>query len=227
VSPIEGMALGLEILTISNQNNWPLLPIGCCEDRLQRTANTDQCPYSAGIGALDTPGFTRCPPQREGTNLAIMIKNVSYDYRLVALSIVLAIVAAHAVLELTGRLSAARGWRKVFWLAGGSIAMGMGICAMHYVDMCALSASLPVSYHLPIVMLSLMAAIAASAVALFVVSRPTMGIGQEIAGSVAMGIGIAATHYIGMAAMRSSAMILQDRRIVALSIGLDWCALEI
>jgi diguanylate cyclase (GGDEF)-like protein/PAS domain S-box-containing protein len=57
-------------------------------------------------------------------------------------------------------------------------------------------------------------------VALFVVSRPEMNVWQGIAGSVVMGGGIAAMHYIGMAAMRCSAVVVYDRRIVALSIGL-------
>jgi len=79
---------------------------------------------------------------------------------------------------------------------------------------------IPVFYYLPTVLFSLLAAIAASAVALFVVSRPEMNVWQGIAGSVVMGGGIAAMHYIGMAAMRCSAVVVYDRRIVALSIGL-------
>ena len=59
----------------------------------------------------------------------------------------------------------------MLWLAGGSSAMGMGIWAMHYVDVFALSIPMPIFYHLPTVVLSLLAAIAASATALFVV-RP-------------------------------------------------------
>ena len=47
-----------------------------------------------------------------------------------------------------------------------------------------------------------------------------MTVWQEVAGSVVMGSGIAAMHYIGMAAMRCAAVIVYDRRIVALSIVL-------
>jgi diguanylate cyclase (GGDEF)-like protein/PAS domain S-box-containing protein len=148
-----------------------------------------------------------------------MMINVAHDYRLVALSVVLATFAAYAALELAGRLTAARGRPRLFWLIGGSAAMGMGICTMHYVDMFALSLPMPVFYHLPTVLLSLLAAITGSATFLFVVSRPAMVLWQEIAGSVVMGGGSAATHYIGMAAMRCSAVILYDRRFVALSIG--------
>ncbi len=98
--------------------------------------------------------------------------------------------------------------------------MGVGVWAMHYVGMLALTMPMPVAYHLPTVVLSLLAAVAASGVALFVVSRPRMSIWQEVAGSAFMGSGIAATHYIGMAAMRCAAVIVYDRRIVALSIVL-------
>ena len=152
--------------------------------------------------------------------LFTMIMNVAHDYRLVALSVLLATLAAYTALELAGTLTAARGWRRVLWLAGGSTAMGMGIWAMHYVDMFALSPPTPVVYHLPTVVLSLLAAMGASATALFVISRSEMGVWQEIAGGVATGSGIAATHYIAIAAMRWPGVIVYDRRIVALSIGL-------
>src|SRR4030088_347786 len=149
-----------------------------------------------------------------------MMINVAHDYRLVALSVVLATFAAYAALELAGRLTAARGRPRLFWLIGASAAMGMGMCVMHYVDMFALSLPMPVFYHLPTVLLSLLAAIAGSAAFLFAVSSTVMRLWQEIAGSLIMGSGIAATHYIGMAAMRFSAVILYDGRIVAISIGL-------
>ncbi len=91
---------------------------------------------------------------------------------------------------------------------------------MHYVGTLALNMPMPVFYHLPTVALSLLAAISASAVALFVVSLTKMDLWQEIVGSIVMGGGIAAMHYIGMAAMRCAAVIVYDFRIVALSIVL-------
>src|SRR5947199_167836 len=95
----------------------------------------------------------------------------SYDFRLVGLSVVLAMLAAYAALDLAGRVTAARGWARAFWLAGGSTSMGLGIWAMHYIGMLAFSLPVPVLYHYPTVIISLLAAIGASAVALFTVSR--------------------------------------------------------
>jgi diguanylate cyclase (GGDEF)-like protein/PAS domain S-box-containing protein len=151
---------------------------------------------------------------------SMTIANGSYDYRLVMLSIVLAMFASYAALDLAGRVTSARGWVRAIWLSGGAAAMGLGIWAMHYVGMLALTMPMPVVYHLPTVVLSLLAAIAASGVALFVVSRPKMSVWQEITGSVVMGSGIGAMHYIGMAAMRCAAVIVYERRIVALSMVL-------
>jgi diguanylate cyclase (GGDEF)-like protein/PAS domain S-box-containing protein len=144
--------------------------------------------------------------------------NGNYDYRLVALSILLAVFASYAALDLAGCVTSAHGRVRAFWLSAGAAAMGLGIWAMHYVGMLALTMPMPVAYHLPTVVVSLVAAIGASGVALFVVSRPKMNVWQEILGSVVMGSGIAAMHYIGMAAMRCSAAAVYDSRIVALSI---------
>jgi diguanylate cyclase (GGDEF)-like protein/PAS domain S-box-containing protein len=155
----------------------------------------------------------------------------SYDYRLVTLSVALAMFASYAALDLAGRVTSTQGWVRAIWLSAGAAAMGLGIWAMHYVGMLALTTPMPVFYHLPTVAVSLFAAICASGAALFVVSRPKMSSWQEVAGSVVMGGGIAAMHYIGMAAMRCSAVIVYDRRIVALSIGLaiviSWVALRL
>jgi NO-binding membrane sensor protein with MHYT domain len=59
----------------------------------------------------------------------------SYDYRLVILSVFIAVLASYAALDLSGRLAAARGRARLIWLCGGAIAMGVGIWAMHYIGM--------------------------------------------------------------------------------------------
>jgi PAS domain S-box-containing protein len=142
----------------------------------------------------------------------------TYDYRLVALSVCLAMAASYAALDLAGRVTAAHRWARLFWLIGGAIAMGLGIWAMHYIGMLAVSMPMPVLYDFPTVLLSLLAAIGASAVALLIVSRQTMGVYQEIIGSIIMGSGIAAMHYIGMAAMRVPANIRYNLGIVGFSV---------
>jgi len=137
---------------------------------------------------------------------ALLPIQATYDYRLVALSVVIAIFASYAALELAGRVTAARSYARSAWLVGGAFAMGSGIWSMHYTGMLAYRLPIPVYYHVPTVLLSLLAAIFASFIALFVVSRQQLTTFRVMVGSLLMGAGIAAMHYTGMAAMRLSAM---------------------
>jgi PAS domain S-box-containing protein len=142
----------------------------------------------------------------------------SYNYALVALSVLIAIFASYTALDLAGRVTAARGWTRAIWLLGGAGAMGTGIWSMHYIGMLAFILPIPVAYHWPTVLLSLIAAILASVVALGVVSRQKMGWFRALAGSVVMGAGIASMHYIGMAAMRLPAICQLNSFLVVLSV---------
>jgi NO-binding membrane sensor protein with MHYT domain/nitrogen-specific signal transduction histidine kinase len=142
----------------------------------------------------------------------------SYNYALVALSVLIAIFASYAALDLAGRVTAAGGWTRAVWLLGGAGAMGTGIWSMHYIGMLAFILPIPVAYHWPTVLLSLFAAILASVIALYVVSRQKMGASRAVAGSVLMGAGIASMHYIGMAAMRLPAICQFNSFLVVLSV---------
>ena len=144
----------------------------------------------------------------------------SYDYRLVALSVFIAVLASYAALDLAGRVTSAQGGARSLWLSGGATAMGIGIWSMHYVGMLAFRLPVPVQYDWPTVFLSLLAAILASAIALFVVSRAEMGLLRAVVGSVFMGSAIAGMHYIGMAAMRLPAMCHFSVGIVTVSVAL-------
>src|SRR6202790_3035130 len=142
----------------------------------------------------------------------------SYNYALVALSVLIAMFASYAALDLAARVTAAGGWTRAVWLLGGASAMGIGIWSMHYIGMLAFILPIPVAYHWPTVLLSLFAAILASVIALYVVSRPKMGASRALAGSVLMGAGIAGMHYIGMAAMRLPAICQFNSLLAVLSV---------
>ena len=98
--------------------------------------------------------------------------------------------------------------------------MGMGVWAMHYIGMLAYHLPVPILYDWPTVLWSLLAAVLAAAVALFVVSRSKMGPLSIGLGGLLMGSGIAAMHYIGMEAMRLPAMCRYSTGLVSLSVVL-------
>lgn len=144
----------------------------------------------------------------------------TYDYSEVARSVLIAILASYAAIDLAGRVAVAVGWARVAWVTGGAAAMGLGIWSMHFKGMLAFRLPIPVHYHWPTVLLSLLVAILASAFALYVVSRQTLGLRRASIGSAIMGGGIAGMHYIGMSAMRLAAEMEFHVFLVTLSIGL-------
>lgn len=140
---------------------------------------------------------------------------------LVLTSLVISILACWTALELSCRVHAQRRRAaKAFWLGTGAFVMGLGIWAMHYVGMLAVHTGMPVLYHWPTVVLSAVAAMLASAVAFYLVSRPTLSPLGLLCGGLLMGGGIASMHYIGMAAMRTPCTFTYSRPLVALSLFL-------
>src|SRR5260370_31780447 len=106
----------------------------------------------------------------------------SYDYGEVARSVLIAIAASYAALDLAGRVTAARGRIRLAWLGGGATAMGIGIWAMHFKGMLAFHLPVAVEYHWPTVLASLLAAILASAVSLDVSSPQKLGLLHALIG---------------------------------------------
>src|ERR1700687_1739706 len=141
------------------------------------------------------------------------------DYSEPARSVLIAIAASYAALDLTGRGSAAASGRdRLAWLSGGAAAMGIGIWAMHFNGMLAFRLPISVEYHWPTVLVSLFVAILASVVALYVASVRKIGWVEALTGSAIMSLGIAGMHYIGMAAMRLPAITRYSPLLVALSV---------
>lgn len=142
----------------------------------------------------------------------------SYNYNEVARSILIAVAASYAALDLGGRVTAAHGWVRAAWLTGGAIAMGIGIWAMHFKGMMAFRLPVTVDYHWPTVLASLLIGVLSSAIALYTATRQKMGPIQAWTGSLIMGGGIAALHYVAMASMRLAAVTRFDPILVALSV---------
>lgn len=138
--------------------------------------------------------------------------------RLVMLSIITAMVAAYTALELARYIGEASGRTRWLWLMAGSGVMGLGIWSMHFIAMLALSLPLAVSYDPVITLASMLLAIVASALALYLVSGERMSRGHWLWGGLLMGSGIAAMHYVGMAAMQIQGSIVYQPLLFVVSI---------
>ena len=142
----------------------------------------------------------------------------TYEPTLVIVSVVVAILSSYTALSLAGRVATARGAIAWGWILGGALAMGTGIWAMHFVGMLAFRLPIPLGYDFSITLLSLLLPITASALALWLVSRPVLRRESLIAGAILIGIGINGMHYTGMEAMLMDPPIRYAPLLVALSL---------
>lgn len=131
-----------------------------------------------------------------------------YNPLLVAISFVIAILAAWTALSMAGRVSTSRGKTAAFWLTGGGVSMGIGIWSMHFIGMMAMDNAMLMHYSLWLTSLSMIVAIASSLFALWLVSVDRLSPRRLLPGSLVMGTGIVVMHYTGMAAIEVSSPII-------------------
>lgn len=125
-----------------------------------------------------------------------------YDVRMTALSVVPAVLSSVLALYVAGRLR--RGFAQLLLAA---LFMGLGICAMHYMGMSAITFTPGASYAPFWVAASIVVAVAVSLVALHLLTRlswvdtePRFAV--QIGASALMALGVCGMHYTGMAALR-------------------------
>ncbi|WP_394788203.1 putative bifunctional diguanylate cyclase/phosphodiesterase [Rhodoferax sp.] len=126
---------------------------------------------------------------------------VRYAFGIVALSYFIASFASYVALDLAKRVRTPDRAVALGWWLGGSVAMGTGIWSMHFVGMLAVTLPFTVGYGYVVTALSWVAAVAVSAIALYVASRNRLTLPRLAVGALAMGAGICTMHYTGMAAM--------------------------
>ena len=147
-----------------------------------------------------------------------MVVTGTYDPYLVALSILVATFASYTALDLGGHVAVARGSTRRAWLAVAAITMGGGIWSMHFIGMLAFVMPIRMSYNIGLTTVSLLVAIFVTGVGFYVIGRESVSPVRLALSGVFMGLGIAAMHYTGMAAMRGPAELSYHQLFVALSV---------
>ena len=119
---------------------------------------------------------------------------VGYDAGLTVLSLAVAVAATAASFAWVSRMGA----RERDVLPAG-VLMGGGVAAMHYTGMGAMRMGAGLAYAWPLVALSVLIAVGASAAALWLVLRPHQ-VGQKLLAAGVMGFAVYGMHYCGMLA---------------------------
>ncbi|MCE0722438.1 MHYT domain-containing protein [Legionella resiliens] len=150
-----------------------------------------------------------------------------YDWKLVALSYVIAVLASYVALNLVGRLRATRtNHARIYLLLGGAFAMGAGIWSMHFVGMLAFIMPMSMEYDFSWTLASLIVAILASALALFILQKKDYSVLHFALGGLVVGLAISSMHYMGMEGMKSHVHIHYLPGLFFLSILIGIAAAE-
>ena len=144
----------------------------------------------------------------------------SYDTWVVAASVAIAVFASFVTLGLASRVRSANVRMAKVWWISGALVMGTGIWSAHFIGMQAFEISIALGYEGGLTLLSWVAAVIASGVALGIAAEEKYRPSHLVIGAVAMGGGICAMHYLGMLALEMTIPIAWDWSLVLVSIGI-------
>lgn len=147
-----------------------------------------------------------------------------YNWTLVLISIMVAIFASLVALDIGRLLLISDQKIKFKWIATGSMILGLGIWSMHFIGMLAFQLPIDVTYNLPIVLISVVPALVASALTLYMISLPGRSLKRLTVGALILSSGILSMHYIGMEAMQMEALLRYDTAIWWLSVLIGYAA---
>ncbi len=162
---------------------------------------------------LDLLYFFIAPPASS------LIYTGRYDWVLVLMSVLVASAAAYAALLVSQSMASAMTVAsRRLWLLAGSLCLGFGVWAMHFVGMLAFSLPCSTGYDVGITLLSVLPSVVASALALSIISRPSVSARQIAWGGLLLGAGIGGMHYSGMTALRLEGLVRYHLGLFLLSV---------
>ncbi len=137
-----------------------------------------------------------------------------YSLGMVALSFLISFAGSLVALICAGRMVGADGKPNLAVVACAAVALGgIGIWSMHFIGMLAYRLPVAISYNMPLTVVSLVAAILISGIALYMAGgRRKFSQSGWLAGSLLAGIGVCVMHYMGMFAMSMRADELRPGR---------------
>ncbi len=144
----------------------------------------------------------------------------TYDLFFVVVSYAISVFGSYAGLVLAGQVTDLHKTTDRVWLVGSAIALGGGaIWSMHFIGMLAYKVPMPVTYDATLTVVSMLVAIVFVGIGVYTVKRQQqMRFGTLVGAGVIMGLGVAAMHYTGMAAMKMAADVHHDPAIVGISL---------
>jgi NO-binding membrane sensor protein with MHYT domain len=150
----------------------------------------------------------------------VTVHNFSNGLLNPALGYAMSCVGAFLGLRCVTLARAYDGMARARWLGLAAVSIGAtGIWAMHFIAM--LGFTIPgqqILYNVPMTIASMLVAVAVVGVGLFIVGFGDGGWWRLLVGGVIIGVGVAAMHYLGMAAMSMQDSMSYDMPLVTVSV---------
>jgi NO-binding membrane sensor protein with MHYT domain len=162
----------------------------------------------------------RPPHCHMGVAAVVTVHNFSYGLLNPALGYVMSCVGSFLGLRCVTLARAYDGFARARWLALAAVSIGAtGIWAMHFIAM--LGFTIPgqqIGYNVPMTIASMLVAVAVVGAGLFIVGFGRGGRWRLVTGGVIVGVGVAAMHYLGMAAMSMMDSMSYNLPLLVLSV---------
>jgi NO-binding membrane sensor protein with MHYT domain len=150
----------------------------------------------------------------------LTVHNFQYGALTPALGYLMSFLGAFLVLRYTTRSRASTGASRVRWLIVAAVSIGItGIWVMHFIAM--LGFAIPgetIRYSVPVTLGSMFLAVGFVLIGLLIVGLGQATTRRLVLAGIVTGLGVAAMHYSGMAAMRMPATISYNAGLFAVSI---------
>src|SRR6266699_2025111 len=182
----------------------------------------DPAPTLGGRSAAETIhiAVSSLDSQVVGDIRMLTIHNFSYGLLTPALAYLMSFLGSFLGLRCTSRSRVSTGPARARWLMVAGISIGItGIWVMHFIAM--LGFTIPgetIRYNVPVTLLSMLIAVIFVTIGLLISGLGRATVRSLLTGGVITGLGVAAMHYSGMAAMRMPARMNYDPKLFALSI---------
>jgi diguanylate cyclase len=137
---------------------------------------------------------------------------------LVLLSIAIAIQGSFVGLSLASEIDTAIGSRRRLVLAGSAVTLATGVWSMHFVGLLAASFPSAIDYLVLPTLTSFLICVIVVGLGVYAAHATCLPKLRIVLGSLAMGLGISAMHYVGMSAVHLAGSTRQEPGFVVASI---------
>ena len=143
---------------------------------------------------------------------------IVWNEYLIGMSVLISIFGSFSALSHMQSMRANSGKQSLGWMIAGAITLAMAIWSMHFIGMLSFHLPIQMAFDIKLTLLSILPALLTTLFAFYLLQNSNVRFGRITIAGVVMGLGVAAMHYTGMAALKMQPAIVYDTGILVLSI---------